>query len=100
MDQEIQKRMMNIMKKAIQSERIAHKRYTLCVSYADTDEEKKIFSDLAEEEMKHEELLMGKLREMKKAMGLEIMKKEKTVEAPKKSKKAKKKEKKEEKKEE
>ena len=97
MDQETQKRMMNVMKKAIQSERIAHRRYSLCISYAQTDDEKKLFTTLAEEELKHEELLIGKMREIKKSLGLEIMKKEEKAEAPKKAKKTKKKEKEEEK---
>ena len=60
---------MNVMRKAIQSERIAHKRYTLAESYAQTDDEKKLFKTLAEEELKHEELLQNKMREIKKEIG-------------------------------
>jgi rubrerythrin len=97
MEQPLDKRLINIMRKAIQSERIAYKRYVLAESIVESSEEKKLFQTLAEEETKHEELLMIRMREIKKAMGLEVAKKEeKKVEAPKKAKKTKKKEEKKE----
>jgi len=91
MDNEQDKRLINILRKAIQSERIAYKRYIQAESYAQSKDEQKIFHSLAEEEIKHEEILMERMREMKKAIGLNVMKKDDKKAAPKKEKKAKKK---------
>lgn len=93
MEQPLDRRLMNIMRKAIQSERVAYSRYTLAESIVESKEEKTLFHTLAEEELKHEELLMARMRDMKKAIGLEVVKKEEKKEAaPKKAKKTKKKE--------
>jgi rubrerythrin len=93
MEKGIETRMMNIMRKAIQSERVANKRYTLAESYALTDDEKKLFRTLADEELKHEEILMNRMREIKKELGLKALQKEEVKEeAPKKGKRQKKKE--------
>ena len=96
MEQDTDKRLLNILRKAIQSERIAYKRYKLCCSYCVSDDEKKLFDTLAEEELKHEELISRWMRDLKKKIGLKVMKKEEEEEAPKKSKKTKKKEQKKE----
>jgi len=94
MEQDVERRLINILRKAIQSERIAYKRYTLAGTYALSEDEKKMFQTLAEEELKHEEMLMARMRELKKAIGLEVIKKGKEKEAaPKETKKTKKKKK-------
>jgi rubrerythrin len=93
MEQALDRRMINILRKAIQSERTSYKRYILAESCAQSDEEKKIYRSLAEEEMKHEEIILGRMRDIKKAIGLDVLKKEEVKEAaPKKAKKSKKKE--------
>ena len=91
MAQETDKKLINILRKAINSERTAYKRYSLAESLAESKDEKKIYKSLAEEELKHEEILMGRFRELKKVIGLGVIKKDEKVETAPKKKKAKKK---------
>ncbi|OGW17307.1 MAG: hypothetical protein A3G93_15595 [Nitrospinae bacterium RIFCSPLOWO2_12_FULL_45_22] len=69
----IEKELLEILKEAIEQEREAQAKYAKAASLASLPEEKELYLQLYQEEVKHEKLLVRQFIEMKKRLGLKIM---------------------------
>jgi rubrerythrin len=72
----IEKELLEILKEAIEKEREAQARYSKAASMTSLPEEKNLYLQLFQEELKHEKLLKMQYIEMKKRLGLKIMQEE------------------------
>lgn len=70
----IEKELLIILEESIQEEKTAHEKYKRAASRAESPEIKEMFKFLAQEELKHIELLSKRYSEVKKKLGLKIMK--------------------------
>lgn len=70
----VEKELLSILEESIQEEKAAHDKYSRAASMAEAPEIKEMFQLLATEELKHIELLTEKYGEVKKKLGLKIMK--------------------------
>lgn len=69
----IEKELLEILKEAIEQEREAQAKYSKAASIASLPDEKGLYLQLFQEEVKHEKLLMKQFIEMKKRLGLKVM---------------------------
>lgn len=72
----LEKELLEILKEAIKQEREAQTKYSKAASLTSLPEEKNLYLELFQEEVKHEKLLMRQFIEMKKRLGLKIMQEE------------------------
>jgi rubrerythrin len=69
----IEKELLEILKGAIEEERKAQAKYSRAASLAPLEEEKTLYLQLFQEEVKHEKLLMKQFIAMKKRLGLKVV---------------------------
>jgi rubrerythrin len=73
----IEEELLEIIESAISAEKASQERYKIAEKLARCEESRKLFQDLQKEEKIHEEKLQKKFYEIKKALGLKVVKSEK-----------------------
>jgi len=69
----IEKELLAILKEAIEEERKAQNKYSRAAALTSVPEEKALYLQLFQEEVKHEKLLFKQFVEMKKRLGLKVV---------------------------